>query len=162
MYQYRIVLPLDDDKQVNVATDLDFNVEGELKWGLSRNIEFKTNFMVSVKHCFDQFFVTHSWDRCGLCGTALRNPLCSLQWRCLVHVCVLFRSILSNSPCLPFSFTAHTTAANALRRAELPRRMEHRAGQNDPGGRRRRVAVLCDAFGVPESGAGRCVIVWLM
>jgi hypothetical protein len=73
-----------------------------------------------------------------------------------------FRWILSNSHWFsPLFSAAHAAAANALRRAELPRRMEHRAGQNDPGGRRRRAAIQCHAFGVPEPGAGRCVIVCL-
>lgn len=47
LYQYRVVLPLDDDKTVNVATDGDFNVEGEFKFGVAPNVGLKSNFVVS-------------------------------------------------------------------------------------------------------------------
>jgi hypothetical protein len=72
-----------------VATDLDFNVEGELKWGLSRNIEFKTNFMVSVKRCLISFcnpFVG------SLRMTRFDNTPSVLFFtmKCLIHVCALF------------------------------------------------------------------------
>ena len=52
LYQYRIVLPVDDDKAVNVATDLDFNVEGEVKWGITPNLLLKSNFAVSCMFIF--------------------------------------------------------------------------------------------------------------
>mmetsp|Transcript_101821 Transcript_101821/g.199711 ORF Transcript_101821/g.199711 Transcript_101821/m.199711 type:complete len:331 (+) Transcript_101821:90-1082(+) len=44
LYQYRVILPLDDDKVVQVATDLDFNVEGDLKLGVTPNMMVKTSF----------------------------------------------------------------------------------------------------------------------
>ena len=47
LYQYRIILPFTDDKVVNVATDLDFNVEGEIRYPIiSNKIQAKTNFQV--------------------------------------------------------------------------------------------------------------------
>ena len=47
LYQYRIILPFTDDKVINVATDLDFNVEGEIRYPiLSNKIQAKTNFQV--------------------------------------------------------------------------------------------------------------------
>jgi len=48
IYQYRLILPF-DDKVVNVATDMDFNVEGEVKGPLSflgKNINAKSNFVI--------------------------------------------------------------------------------------------------------------------
>jgi hypothetical protein len=45
IYQYRIILPF-DEKVVNVATDMDFNVEGEMKAPLASNISAKANFLV--------------------------------------------------------------------------------------------------------------------
>lgn len=53
LYQYRIILPVDDDKVINVATDLDFNVEGEVKCGITPNILAKTSFVVRTYYtCF--------------------------------------------------------------------------------------------------------------
>lgn len=46
IYQYRIILPVDDDKMINVATDLDFNIEGEAKCALTPNISAKSTFTV--------------------------------------------------------------------------------------------------------------------
>ena len=46
IYQYRMILPFDDDKMINVATDLDMNLEGELKAGITPNISVKSNFQV--------------------------------------------------------------------------------------------------------------------
>lgn len=45
IYQYRLVFPF-DDKMINVATDMDFNVEGELKTPITKNIVAKSNFLV--------------------------------------------------------------------------------------------------------------------
>lgn len=45
IYQYRIILPF-DDKVINVATDMDFNVEGDLKAPLSKNVLAKSSFLV--------------------------------------------------------------------------------------------------------------------
>lgn len=45
VYQYRIVLPY-DDRVLNVATDADFNVEGEAKLTLSPNLALKSTFAV--------------------------------------------------------------------------------------------------------------------
>ena len=45
IYQYRIILP-SDDRVINVATDMDFNVEGEVKASLTPNISAKTTFVV--------------------------------------------------------------------------------------------------------------------
>lgn len=48
IYQYRVILPLADDKVVNVGTDLDFNVECEVKVPVTSNILAKTSFTVSI------------------------------------------------------------------------------------------------------------------
>jgi len=45
IYQYRIILP-SDDRVINVATDMDFNVEGEVKASLTPNITAKSSFVV--------------------------------------------------------------------------------------------------------------------
>lgn len=47
IYQYRLVFPF-DDKILNVSTDMDFNVEGELKTPISKNIGAKSNFVVRL------------------------------------------------------------------------------------------------------------------
>lgn len=50
IYQYRIILPLEDDKGViNVATDLDFNVEGDVKAGINEHLTLKSSFAVSER-----------------------------------------------------------------------------------------------------------------
>jgi hypothetical protein len=54
MYQYRIILPY-DDKIVNVATDMDFNVEGEAKGPIAKNTTAKSSFVVSY-HCSFTFY----------------------------------------------------------------------------------------------------------
>ena len=46
IYQYRFIL-LDDDKMLNVGTDLDFNLSGDFKWPVSDNIMLKSNFGLS-------------------------------------------------------------------------------------------------------------------
>ena len=46
IYQYRFIL-VDDDKMLNVGTDMDFNSSGELKWPLADNIMLKSNFGLS-------------------------------------------------------------------------------------------------------------------
>jgi hypothetical protein len=48
IYQYRLILPLEGDKLINVATDMDFNIEGEAKVSLTPNIVAKTNFVVRL------------------------------------------------------------------------------------------------------------------
>lgn len=45
IYQYRVILPF-DDKMVNVATDLDFNVECEVKYPLAHALGAKLSFQV--------------------------------------------------------------------------------------------------------------------
>lgn len=45
IYQYRLILPF-DDKVVNVATDMDFNVEGEVRCPLLPNVGAKVSFSV--------------------------------------------------------------------------------------------------------------------
>lgn len=45
MYQYRVILPY-DDKMVNVATDMDFNVEGEAKFPLAEKVVSTLSFAV--------------------------------------------------------------------------------------------------------------------
>ena len=54
IYQYRLILPF-DEKVVNVATDMDFNIEGEVKFPLSDNAHAKTNFVVFN---FNNFFLS--------------------------------------------------------------------------------------------------------
>jgi hypothetical protein len=46
VYQYRVILPF-EEKVINVATDMDFNIEGEVKYPISPSISTKTNFAVS-------------------------------------------------------------------------------------------------------------------
>jgi hypothetical protein len=45
IYQYRLILPF-DDKMVNVATDMDFNIEGEVKCPVSSSLAAKAAFVV--------------------------------------------------------------------------------------------------------------------
>ena len=45
IYQYRIILPF-DDKVINVATDMDFNVEGDIKAPITKNVLAKSSFLV--------------------------------------------------------------------------------------------------------------------
>lgn len=45
IYQYRIILPF-EEKLLNIASDLDFNIEGEVKLPLSEKISSKSNFVV--------------------------------------------------------------------------------------------------------------------
>jgi hypothetical protein len=44
IYQYRIILPFEDGKTINAATDMDFNIECELRAPLGRGANAKTNF----------------------------------------------------------------------------------------------------------------------
>ena len=46
IYQYRFIL-LEDEKMLNVATDMDFNTSGELKWPLAENLLLKSSFGLS-------------------------------------------------------------------------------------------------------------------
>lgn len=49
IYQYRLILPFDDGKLVNVATNIDFSsVEGEVKVPINANINSKASFVVSI------------------------------------------------------------------------------------------------------------------
>ena len=49
IYQYRLILPFDDGKVINVASDVEMNsVEGEVKVPLASNIMAKSNFVVSA------------------------------------------------------------------------------------------------------------------
>lgn len=49
IYQYRIILPSDDGRMLNVATDAEFNsVEGEIKLPIQSNVTAKTSFVVSA------------------------------------------------------------------------------------------------------------------
>ena len=43
LYQYRLILPF-DDKTINVATDMDMNIEGEVSANLSDNLSLSSNF----------------------------------------------------------------------------------------------------------------------
>ena len=45
IYQYRIILPF-DDKVINVATDVEGNIEGEAKLILSPALAIKSVFVV--------------------------------------------------------------------------------------------------------------------
>lgn len=45
IYQYRIIYA-DDDKFMNISTDADINVEGEIKWPLAPQTLGKLNFTV--------------------------------------------------------------------------------------------------------------------
>lgn len=48
IYQYRLILPFEDDTGVlNAATDMDFNVECEVKYLVAKNMLAKTNFSIS-------------------------------------------------------------------------------------------------------------------
>ncbi len=47
IYQYRIIIPFDDGKLINVATDADCSsVEGEVKVPLTPNMVSKSSFVV--------------------------------------------------------------------------------------------------------------------
>ena len=46
IYQYRIILPF-DETVINVATDMDFNIEGEVKVPVTKNVVGKTSFLVN-------------------------------------------------------------------------------------------------------------------
>ena len=48
IYQYRIILPIDDGKLINVSSDGDLSVEGEIKLQLSKNIGARSNFVVKI------------------------------------------------------------------------------------------------------------------
>ena len=43
LYQYRLILPF-DDKTINVATDMDMNIEGEVSANLTDNVAISSNF----------------------------------------------------------------------------------------------------------------------
>jgi hypothetical protein len=48
IYQYRVILPFDDGKLINVAADADCNsVEGEFKIPVASNVTVKTNVVLS-------------------------------------------------------------------------------------------------------------------
>ena len=49
IYQYRLILPF-DDKVVNVATDMDFNIEGEMRVPLAQNLNAKGSFTIHEQH----------------------------------------------------------------------------------------------------------------
>lgn len=59
IYQYRIILPF-DDKVINVATDMDFNVEGDLKAPLSKNVLAKSSFLVFRRHLLAMLSILYS------------------------------------------------------------------------------------------------------
>ena len=46
IYQYRLVMS-QEDKLVNIATDMDMNIEGEVKYPIRQNLGTKTKFQVS-------------------------------------------------------------------------------------------------------------------
>jgi hypothetical protein len=45
IYQYRIILPF-DDQVINVATDMDFNLDGEIRSPITDKISAKSSFVV--------------------------------------------------------------------------------------------------------------------
>ena len=51
IYQYRIILPF-DDKVINVATDMDFNVEGDIKAPVTKNVLAKSSFLVLFRYWY--------------------------------------------------------------------------------------------------------------
>jgi hypothetical protein len=49
IYQYRLILPFDDGKLLNVASNIDFSsVEGEVKVPINANINSKASFVVRI------------------------------------------------------------------------------------------------------------------
>ena len=59
LYQYRFILH-EDEKMLDVATDMDINIEGEIKFPVATNTLFKSNFTVIIQHIyiyFKQFFI---------------------------------------------------------------------------------------------------------
>jgi hypothetical protein len=48
IYQYRIILPF-DDQVINVATDMDFNLDGEIRSPITDKISAKSSFVVRHK-----------------------------------------------------------------------------------------------------------------
>jgi len=49
IYQYRLILPF-DDRLINVATDANFNIEGEVKTPLMKNVNAKFSFQVGEQN----------------------------------------------------------------------------------------------------------------
>lgn len=47
IYQYRIILPF-DDQVINVATDMDFNLDGEIRSPITDKISAKSSFVVRL------------------------------------------------------------------------------------------------------------------
>jgi hypothetical protein len=50
LYQYRLILN-EDDYLINVATDMDFNIEGEIKFPVIPNTSAKINLVVIYTFC---------------------------------------------------------------------------------------------------------------
>lgn len=57
IYQYRIILPFDESTVLNCATDADFNIEGDYKMSLSKNITWKVAFAVRLLSLADPFLL---------------------------------------------------------------------------------------------------------
>ena len=47
IYSYRLILPF-DDKVVTVGTDMDFNIEGDVKSPITDNFSFKGEYVVRL------------------------------------------------------------------------------------------------------------------
>jgi hypothetical protein len=47
IYMYRLILPY-DEKVLNVGTDMDFNLEGDLKVPINENVAVKGEFVVGA------------------------------------------------------------------------------------------------------------------
>jgi hypothetical protein len=64
IYQYRIILPF-DDQVINVATDMDFNLDGEIRSPITDKISAKSSFVVRHKFrsmrrlTIDRLFLLH-------------------------------------------------------------------------------------------------------
>ena len=74
IYQYRIILPF-DESVVNVATDMDFNVEGEVKMPIAKNILAKSSFLVSPQAKLPPNLTFFSIDSGLICYSFLRFNL---------------------------------------------------------------------------------------
>ena len=56
IYQYRMIIPFDETTVVNVATDPDFNLEGEIRFPITKDITSKSQFTVySIYYLWSHF-----------------------------------------------------------------------------------------------------------
>jgi hypothetical protein len=67
LYQYRFILT-EDENLLNVATDMDFNIEGEVKAGITPNISTKLNFVVMLNNYNNSNNIYEDIGKFEICG----------------------------------------------------------------------------------------------